>query len=261
MRKAINYHRENDGKRDNEVIQWICSQFGGYDPVTFYTPDKVPTWCFPSLPRGAIFEVLEDLECPGLQDCATNEAFLKKGQTFEVITRMHEHNGYVMRLRNTKSDSRLRIIFQQFTWIDWRGVKATYKPRTAREMVLKSLELNEDLDHNSPVKMADTALLHWIRAVQHFKLPYLLYSDYPEAINFNKEDGELVNAIKFPSELRETVAQRLAETLFTQHSRDKWYPRFFIESESFDYILVDIAIKAGKGIIRAYFVPAGAIIL
>ncbi|MFA6447245.1 MAG: hypothetical protein WCW31_03235 [Patescibacteria group bacterium] len=166
MRKAINYHRENGGKRDNEVIQWICSQFGGYVPVVFNIgTGSLSAWHFPTLPEGAVFEVLEDLECPGLQDVADDEAFLKKGQSFEVLSRMCRDNCYTLRLRNTKCGSELRIILQQFAWVDWRGVVATYKPRTVREMVMKSLELNADMDGNSSVKMSKTALCHWRRAI------------------------------------------------------------------------------------------------
>ncbi len=143
--------------------------------------------------------------------------------------------------------------------IDWRGVKATYKPRTVREMVMKSLELSESLDGNSPIKMSDTALYRWRRAIWHFKLPYILYSDHPDQVNAEREDSELVDAIKLPRGLGEDIVNRLSETLFTHHSRDKWDPRFFIESKTCHYILADIEVKTASGIIRAYFVPNDAI--
>lgn len=260
MRKAIDCHRESS-QLHNEIIQWICSQFGSYEPVIFFIARGLSAHRFHSLPQGAIFEVMEDLECPGLQDCPDGEAILRKGQSYEVLNRMHEDNGYVMLLYNAKHDSRVRIVLQQSACIDWRGVKATYKPRTVREMVMKSLVLNDDVDQGSPIKMSETALFRWRRAVRHFKLPYTIYSDHPDQVNAEKEAGELVDAIKLPRDLYQAIVNRLTETLFTQHSRDKWSPCFFIESEARHYILADIELKTAQGIIRAYFVPGDAIIL
>jgi hypothetical protein len=70
-----------------------------------------------------------------------------------------------------------------------------------------------------------------------------------------------VDAIKLPRGLYESIIDRFAETLFTQYTRGKWNLRFFIESETCHYILADIEMETAKGVIRAYFVPDGAIIL